>query len=444
MNTVSISGTANANFQNQINVSVVFNFLKQHGPTYRADIARSLGLSAPAVSRAVEQLMEKGYVTEAGTTTTDSGKRVTEVALNRRMGSVVAIDLLKGESRYGLYDFVGEHIFGRKGPHYAESEDLARDLTEDLSRFFLEADAYWERTGEPGVLPQLKAVCIGIPAAVNTATGEATGASLFRSLEEINLKEVIERRFDLPCYVENDVKLAAFAENLFGQGKNHRNLVYIDINDGIGAGIILDNRIVRGAQGLAGEIGYTITSPSELEYTAVTRGYLENRASVEALARAAGEAIRRGVETSITRYVDGQAEALRPHHVFEAALEGDELARTLLARSVDLIAVALLNLTLAINPEIIVIGGDICEMPGVEALFVNPLRIRVARALPFKTPQIELSTLGAEACVTGASLFAVESMLSGKYPFAIDYPAVVGDDKTTYDKGAMSDGTTAE
>ena len=429
MNTVSIGGTANANLQNQINVSVVFNFLKRRGPTYRADISRNLGLSAPAVSRAIERLVEQGYVTDVGTTTTDSGKRVTEVAVNRRLGSVVAIDLLKGESRYGLYDFIGERIFARKGLRFAHETDLvgdlATDLTTDLSRFFLEADGHWERSGERGSLPPIKAVCVGIPAAVNTETGETIGTSLFRTLEEINLKEVIERRFDVRCYVENDVKLAAFAENRFGQGKNHRNLVYIDINDGIGAGIILDNRIVRGAQGLAGEIGYTITSPSELEYTAVTRGYLENRASIEALGRAAAEAIRRGVDTAITELVDPLAATLRPHHVFEAALGGDELARTLVSRSVDLIAVASHNLTLTINPEIIVIGGDICEMPGVETLFMRPLRLRLERALPFPSPQIELSSLGAEACVTGASLFAVESLLSGKYPFAVDYPEII-------------------
>lgn len=444
MTTVSISGTANANFQNHINVSVVFNFLKQHGPTYRADIARSLGLSAPAVSRAIEQLIDLSYVVEAGTTTTGSGKRVTAVALNRRLGTVAAIDLLKGESRYGLYDFAGERIFGRKGPHFAESEDLARDLTEDLSRFFLEADSFWESTGEPGLLPPLKAVCIGIPAGVDADSGAAMGASLFRSLEQINLKEVIQRRFDIPCYVENDVKLAAFAENLYGQGKSHRNLVYIDIDDGIGAGIILDNRIVRGSRGLAGEIGYTITSPGDLEYSAVTRGYLENRASVEALARSAGEAIRRGVETSIQSYLDDDHAGVRPRHVFAAALAGDELARTLISRSIDLIAVAIHNLTLIINPEIIVIGGDICEMPGVEELFINPLRILVARALPFEAPQIELSTLGAEACITGASLFTVESMLSGKYPFAIDYPEIANNTTNKIEKGGTNDGTPVE
>jgi predicted NBD/HSP70 family sugar kinase len=92
---------------------------------------------------------------------------------------------------------------------------------------------------------------------------------------------------------------------------------------------------------------------------------------------------------------------------------------------VDLIAVATLNLVLAVNPEIIVIGGDIYEMPGVQERFVRPLAARLKRALPFVPPVIELSSLGAGACLRGASIFAVESLLSGKYPFAVDYSKVL-------------------
>lgn len=422
MNTVAIGATANANFQNQINVSVVFNYLKQHGPTYRAEIARNLGLSAPAVSRAIDQLTEHGYVRDVGTMATESGKKVTQIAINPRMGSVVAVDLLKGDSRYGIFDFDGEMIYSRKGLRYAESGDLVSDLIADLDRFLLQAGSVWERSGHDGTLPAIKAFCIGIPAAVDPETGRTTGTSLFESLNKVNLKEEVQRRFDIRCYVENDVKLAAFAENRFGQGTRHRDLIYLDINDGIGAGIILDNRIVRGAQGFAGEIGYFLSSPNEMEYASVTRGYLENRASVEALGRSAAEAIRRGVKTEIVEYLDETCTTPRPRHVFEAAMADDQLARTLVTHSIDLIAVAIHNVILMVNPEVVVIGGDICEMPGVDTLFVHPIRMALARALPFPPPDIVLSSLGADACITGASAFAVESLLSGEYPFTMNPP----------------------
>lgn len=427
MNTVSMGGTANANVQNIINISIVFNYLKRHGPTYRAEIARHLKLSAPAVSRAVEQLMEQGYVIESGTATTESGKRVTQLSINARKGAVVAIDLLKGESKFGMYDFMGELIFTRKGRLFGESSDLGGDLVAEMEGFFRDASKEVARKGSDELMPPIKAICLGIPAAVDGDTGTVTGASLYQSLSSVNLKEALQSRFEVTCFIENDVKLAAFAENRLGQGKRHRNLVYIDINDGIGAGIILDNRIVRGADGLAGEIGYTLTTPNDLEYGAVTRGYLENRASIEALGRSAAEAVKRGVRTAITDVAGGAGATVRPRHVYEAALRGDELATTLIQRSVDLLAVATLNLVLVVNPEIVVVGGDIYEMPGVRELFIEPLAEKLRRALPFAAPVIELSSLGAEACLRGASIFAVESLLSGKYPFAVEYAKAVNE-----------------
>jgi predicted NBD/HSP70 family sugar kinase len=422
MNTVTIGGTANANVQNQINISIVFNYLKSHGATYRAEIARNLGLSAPAVSRAVEHLMAQGYVIESGTGTTESGKKVTEISINGRKGSVIAVDLLKGESKFGMYDLSGELVYGRKGPRLGEVENVETALISQLEMVFSEAEKHCEVAENGASPPPVKAICLGIPAAVDAETGRVTGAPLYEDLTQINFKEVVEKRFDVTCFVENDVKLAAFAENRLGQGKLYRNLVYIDINDGIGAGIILDHRIVRGGDGLAGEIGYFLTSPEDLDHSAVTRGNLEERASVEALGRVAADAMSRGVTTSI---VPGETGQVRPYQVYQAALEGDSFARRLVDQSVNYIAMAAVNLTLILNPETIVVGGDIYDMPGVQELFLSPLARRLQRALPFASPRVEFSSLGSEACLLGASMFAGESLLSGKYPFAVDYSEFV-------------------
>ena len=119
------------------------------------------------------------------------------------------------------------------------------------------------------------------------------------------------------------------------------------------------------------------------------------------------------------------SDVARPREVYRAAGEGDELATALIAESVNYISLAAVNLVLTINPEIVVIGGDIYEMPGVRELFLAPLTDRLERALPFTAPEVELSSLGSEACLLGASMFAGESLLSGKYPFAVDYSSIV-------------------
>ncbi len=106
--------------------------------------------------------------------------------------------------------------------------------------------------------------------------------------------------------------------------------------------------------------------------------------------------------------------------VFEAAAGGDELSQSCIAESVELLAAIIVNLILAVNPEIVVVGGDIYNMPGADELFLKPLKSRMAEVLPLEPPRIGFSDLGADACVRGAALFAVESILFGKYPFSVD------------------------
>lgn len=418
MNTVSLGGTANANFQNKINISIVFHFLRHNGPAHKAMIARALGLSAPAVGRAVEQLLQQGYLVESGTASTESGKKVTQIGVNAQKGSVIAVDLMKGQPKFGFYDLGGNQFYLQKSPRVDDESDIAAFLFAEIDRLLTGAEKLREEEGSKN-LPALEAICVGIPAAVDAETGEVTGASLFESLVGLNIKREIEQKFGVRCIVENDVKLAAFGENRLGEGKAHRNLVYIDINDGIGAGIIMDNRILRGAQGLAGEIGYALSSFDEALDSTGPRGHLENYASIEAIGRAATDAID-GAGLSVLETIGRSATTLiRPEEVFAAALKGNAFAGSLVSRSVNTLAVVFHNLILTVNPEVVVIGGDIYDMPGVEELFLSPLTAWLERSLPFAPPAIQLSSLGAEACIRGAALFATESLLSGKYPFSV-------------------------
>jgi predicted NBD/HSP70 family sugar kinase len=232
----------------------------------------------------------------------------------------------------------------------------------------------------------------------------------------VNLKEDLEARFDIPVFVENDIKLAAFAENRLGEGKHHRHLVYVEVNDyGIASGIILDNHIVRGALGLAGEIGYSVVPGAEWNRGTSSGGYLESKGSLGALVDQVVSRIEGGESSAIA----GRSPVARD--VFEAAAKGDHLCGEVVRDGVALLSTVAVNLVLTVNPEVFVVGGDVFDMPGAAELLLEPLRRRMEEVLPFEPPIVEFSTLGSDACVTGAALFGVESILLGKYPFAFDY-----------------------
>ena len=428
MQSVRMAGAANANVQNQINVSLIFNYMRQHGETYRAEISRNVGLSAPAVSRVIEVLIEQGYITESGTLLTSNGKNVSRIIVNPDKGCVIAVDYMKGRSIFGCFDITGQLIHQTRGDYFVESADVVLDLIDQIKRFIGEVNL--SVNGKR--FPEIKALCLGIPCAVDTTTGKTTGAWLFDFLIDLNLKSELEKEFDIPVFIESELKLAALAENRLGEGKHHRNLVYIDINsEGIGAGIILDNHIVRGAHGLAGEIGYSIVPGAGIERKKSDKGYLESHASLNSQVQSVITRLEKG-ETSILVKPAGthlnDYEDITPRIVYQAALDGDSLCRSVIAESVDLLTTITINLILVVNPEIVVIGGEIFDLPGVDELLLKPLQRRMAEVLPVQPPELGFSKLGADACVRGAALFGVESILLGKYPFAVDYvrPLKVG------------------
>ncbi len=415
-----MTGAANANVQNQINVSLIFNFLRHHGETYRAEISRKVGLSPPAVSRAIESLLEQGYLSESGNLVTRNGKKVARLIVNPDKGCVIAIDFLKGRSRFGCFDFTGDLIYQTVGDYFSENGDVLKALVEKIKQFIGEASLI----DKSRPLPEIKAICLGVPCAVDTKSGKTTGAWLYDFLVDLNFKTELESVFDIPVFIENDIKLAAFAENRLGKGMQHHNLVYIDINKyGIGSGIILDGHIVRGALGLAGEIGYSIIPGVKTDKKYHPMGYLESQASLKSIVGKVLECLEAGEIFSLAGSPGddpGTDTSLTARKVFQAAVDGDSLCRRVINQAVELLISITTNLILAVNPEIVIIGGDIYDMPGAEELFLVPLKQKMGKILPFEAPIVEFSILGSDACMRGASLFGVESILSGLYPFTVD------------------------
>ena len=419
MSTVPFQTGANATLQNRINISMVFNYLRVQGRSYRAQIARELALSAPAVSRAVDHLIEKGLVFEKGTVQGVVGKKAAGLEINGTKGCVIAIDAFKEHLKIAAVDFAGRTLIRSRGQRFAESKDVAGDLVGDIDRFLAYAD-FLSTRNEMDPLPPVTAISIGLPAAVDNETGAVRGAYLYHSLEGLDLCPILSERFGFEVHIENDVKLAALAENRVGEGTRHRNLVYLDVSDGIAAGIIVDNHILRGSHGFAGEIGYMLRSTSSLEYTPITKGYLEEHASVEAIRSQAIRAIKRGAKTMLEEECGDNHSSITGEAVFRSALRGDQLARALVKQSANLLTLAVLNTVLVVNPEVVVLGGDIYDLPGIDELILSPMREKLPTLVPFDPPDITLSSLGSDSCLIGAALLGIDSHLNVQYPFHFD------------------------
>jgi glucokinase len=400
---LKVTDTANSLLQNRINISIIFNYLRDHGTAYRAQLARDLGISAPAISRAIEKLLKDDYVIESERVKVENGKKAAQVSVNADRGYVVGIDLMSNPIKIAISDFGGVLRDTSVPPPFAEGSDFSGYLIASVD-LALEAFAKKARKRRAKVL----AIGIGVPAVVDPQTGAIISASLYESIASSNFADRLKERFKIPVFIENSSNLSAIAEWKQGIGRGARNLAFIEIGNGIGAGIILDGDLYRGAHGAAGEIGFFITEPGGLGHGSSGTGYLESRSSLKALQlfRGGGPAVPGGSHSATAG-------------LFREALAGQPEALGVLDGARRHLAVAIINLILLLNPEMVVIGGAMCELPDAIDLILNPLIEEVARECPLMTTAIRLASLGANASLFGAVQFSLDSLIVHAYPYRL-------------------------
>lgn len=417
---LKFSQTASSSLQYKINMSIIFNYLRHNGPISRAKISRDLSISAPAVSRAVDELIKINYVLETEKMKTkNAGKRPILLKVNSEKGFVIGIDLGKEKLKVVLTNFEGKIIKKYQSFKISNTKDIAGKIGDEVKNII-------ENISKENKLDieKFNAICIGVPADIDIETGKIVSAPLYANWENLNLKEVLQNRFNIPVYIENDVNLSALGEKNYGEGKNFKDMVFVEISNGVGAGIIIDNHLFRGSKGSAGEIGFTLVNVENLGFKVKNKGFLEKFSSVESIKKRAIKKIEEGEKTILSDIVEGNLEKIEPSLVCEAALKGDGLARNIMDEMMNYLSIGIINLILILNPNIIVLGGDICSLPAVTELILEPIIKKVKESIPFSIPEIKLSFLGEDAGIIGASFIATEFLLLDEFPYKIDLEAL--------------------
>ncbi len=193
--------------------------------------------------------------------------------------------------------------------------------------------------------------------------------------DAVPVKQLFEERFGLPTRLENDANATALAEHLFGAGRGTRNMVFMTWGTGIGGGLVLDGRLYRGTNDLAGEIGHTTVLLDGPLCGCGKRGCLEALASGPSIARRARELADESPESLIWQRTSPNE--VTAQHVVEAATEGDTFARFVLAEAATYMGIGIANLAQILNPERVVLGtiavkaGDLVLEPLRRALQVH-------------------------------------------------------------------------
>lgn len=219
--------------------------------------------------------------------------------------------------------------------------------------------------------------------------------------DNVALEAELSRRTGLPVVAENDANAAALGEARRGAGRGSSNLVFITVSTGIGAGLILDGTIYRGARGFAGEIGHMVVKPDGPLCGCGRRGCLETVASGSAIARAAALALPTNTRTLFAEVPAASGGQPNTAQVFAAARLGNKTAQSIIDEAIHYLGIGLVNLVNLLNPEVIVVGGGVAE---AGETLLAPLRQAIAaKAIPPAAASVTLkkAELGVEAGVVG-------------------------------------------
>jgi predicted NBD/HSP70 family sugar kinase len=357
--------------------------VKHHGGLTQVELAGATGLSPASVSNIVRELVTAGVL--ATTTTTRSGRRASYVTLARTVGLVAGVHFGIRHLQVAIADATGLILADQRMPL---GSDHRADAGLDRLALLL---ADMVDSLDAG-LDELLSVGLGVPAPFDTITGQVSSPAMLRGWGGVDIARVMSRRIATPVFVDNDANLGALAELRSGAARGASQAVYVAVSHRIGAGLVINGEVFRGAIGTAGEIGHVTIDENGPICRCGNRGCLETFAGAQHLL----EMLR------------GSHGALTLRDVIRLALDDDAGCRRVIGDAGRHIGVALANLCNLLNPSCVVIGGELASAGDV---LLGPLRDAVSRcALPTTAEAVEIvpSQLLGEAEIRGAIALAID------------------------------------
>ncbi|MEU1591228.1 ROK family transcriptional regulator [Micromonospora sp. NPDC005710] len=379
------------------NRSALLTKLFLDGPLTRQDLVRSTGLSQPAVSNVVADMIDEGLVAEAGAAESDGGRPSMLLRIAPRFAFLIGVDVGETRVRVELFDFAMTLLGSVEYPL-----DPARTEPDLVAGHVLTGiDAV---TGPAGVAPgDVLGVGIGVSGVVEQGT-EAVVHAQALGWDRVPLERLISAGTDLPLHIDNGAKTLGQAEMWFGAGRGARHAVFALVGSGVGASVVTNGATYRGASSSAGEWGHTTLVYGGRACRCGARGCLEAYVGAEAIIDRYREA-RRG------RQVPGEDEESQIAALVAAA-ETSATARRVLDDTAGYLGAGVANLINLFNPERVVLGGWAAMALGDLLPAVREAAGRQALRQPYEQASIELCRLGVDAVALGAATLPVARFLT--------------------------------
>lgn len=336
-----------------LNQSVVFNLLMEHGAISRTELAKRSGLPAATITRIVGEFLAAGLISEKQVEESSGGRPPVLLSINPAAGYVVGIKLREDSMTIAVCDLNCAVI-------YSADEQIEGEATPQRVVAAM-TNAVKNSVSAAGIgLSQVLGIGVGLSGLIDSARGLCRYSAIL-NWQDVDLASALQLELHLPVRIDNDVNTLAVAERYFGGGRDVANFLLLTLGRGIGLGIVIGGEIYRGSNGGAGEFGHmTIDTSAQAPLcNCGKRGCLEAIASDYGILRAAtGADPGHHVEDAIGRLI-------------ERGQQGDPEIRAIFARAGEALGIALANLANLFDPARVLIGGE-----GLRAgeLLLGPMR----------------------------------------------------------------------
>jgi glucokinase-like ROK family protein len=385
-------------------LAVVIDLIRSAGEITRPELVRRAGLGRAVVTQRVGELIDLGVAENGDATPSTGGRPPRAVRIRASAGKILAAELGATSISVAASDLacrtrlaLTEPMDVAAGPEVCLSQ-LERMFDELLAQE-LDSTPVW-------------GIGVGVPGPVEFATGRPNAPPIMPGWDDYPIRERLRQRYGMPVWIDNEVNVMALGELRAGLATGEQYALYIKVGTGIGAGLISNGRLHRGAQGCAGDFGHiAATDDSSVVCRCGNTGCLEALAGGGALARDGERAAREGLSPYLAAVLDATG-TVTSRDVASGARSGDQASRDLLVRAGRLIGETLASIVNFFNPSLILVGGGVAESGDQLMAAIREATYR--RALPLATRELRVtrSVLGKQSGLTGAAFMVSDELFS--------------------------------
>ena len=387
--------------KNKILKGLIFKFLDQTESASINEISKEINISVPKTTSLITELIEEGLISDYGKFESTGGRKANLYGLIGDAGFILGVDVKKYYINIGLLNFK-KQLINQKSRITFKLDNTAESLNQliQIIQNFIK---------EVGIKKdKILSLGINLSGRINHTKGYSY---TFFHFQEEPLSEIIQEKIGIKTYLENDSRAMAFGEFCNGEVNTEKNVLFVNLDYGIGLGILIDGKVYYGKSGFSGEFGHIPFFNNEIICHCGKKGCLETEASGNALLRKFKEKIKLGSTSSVLKK-NKKVEDISLTDLILAAQNEDVLIIELLAELGENLGKGLAVLINVFNPELIIIGGTLSETGEYLKLPIKSSINKYSLSLVNADTELKLSKLGEKAGIIGACLLAKNKVLS--------------------------------